>query len=339
MSELAIIILNWNGTQDTIECLKSITKNEGYRYNIYLLDNNSKVESVNSLEKWIKENWNEKYSILDHKEFVNLNDYGNFQLSLIKNNKNLGFAKGNNFVLKNIKDQFNYFLLLNNDTVISKESIRKMFNYIKKNKKIKVLSCDIRLYSNPEKLWNAGGYFTWYGDRKYYSQTKVDHLIDKGTISIETPFVTGCAMMVNKDILSSNGLFTEKFFFGEEDFNLCKSLYNNDIKIETLLTTRIYHKVGQSRQKNKDKNIGLFRSNLLHYTNRIIDNKNFYPSIYWLIWRIIYIIAVSFNFFLKTTDVKLTFNLLFKLFLYTKNYDEIDYEIFKKIFNIKSDEN
>lgn len=335
MSELAIIILNWNGANDTIECLNSIKKNENYKYNIFLLDNNSEKKSIQSLKKWINSNWREKILFLDANDFLDLKDYNISNFFLIRSDENLGFAKGNNFVLRKIKNKFNYFLLLNNDTVIGENSITKMLKYQKENSKTKVLSCDIRLYSTPEKLWNAGGYFTWYGDRKYYSQSKIDNLIEKEIISIESPFVTGCAMMVENDIIDKNGLFTEKFFFGEEDFNLCKKLNKNDIKVETLLTTTIYHKVGQSREKSKNKEVELFKNYLLHFSNRIIDQKEFYNNYYWIIWKIAYLIAIFLKFYKNTKNLNKSQNLIKKINYYSSNYNEINYDLFREIMGMQ----
>lgn len=51
-------------------------------------------------------------------------------------------------------------------------SITKMINYMDIKKDTGAASCNIRYFDDKNKLWNAGGRFTWYGDRKYYSQRR-----------------------------------------------------------------------------------------------------------------------------------------------------------------------
>ncbi|MEH7115526.1 glycosyltransferase family 2 protein, partial [Neobacillus niacini] len=251
-------------------------------------------------------------------------------LYLIKGKENLGFAKGNNLVLNKIKNLYSYSLLLNNDTVITKNSISNMIDYLDNNPKSGVISCDIRYYSEPSKLWNAGGYFTWYGDRKYFKQSKIDTYKKNGVQAINTPFITGCALMARKEILLKYGILTEDFFFGEEDFNYCKRLVENNVKVESILSSTIYHKVGTSIKKSQ-KNINSF---VLHFSNRIIDLKKFYKPIYWKVWRLLYLSAIFIKVFTITKNLNDTVKVCQYIFEYSTKYNEISYETFLEINNL-----
>ncbi|SUY45820.1 glycosyltransferase [Clostridium putrefaciens] len=331
MNKLAIVILNWNGYEDTIECLESIVKNETDKFTVFLLDNGSSDGSLIYIEEWIKSNYKLKNIIVDDKEFNVMKSYNDFNLIFIRGEKNLGFAGGNNLVLNKVKYNYEYSLLLNNDTVITEDSISNMVRYLDDNKNTGALSCNIRLYRDKQMLWNAGGRFTLYGDRRYYTQNKIDRLIKQGKESLVTPFITGCVLMIRKEILLKHGVLSEKFFFGEEDFNYCKRLKNNNVLVESILTSIIYHKVGSSINKTGITNRSRCNSYVVHFSNRIINQKEFYNYGYWLVWRVFYMIAISIKIFKLTRSVSDAIDSIKRINHYSWNEDGIDYELFRKI--------
>ena len=111
---LGIIIINWNGLSDTLACLQSIEKHNTYpNTNIYIVDNNS-TESLDAL--------------------FNFQQNSKLNLTIIKNNVNEGFAKGNNIGVDcAIKNGCNYILLLNNDTVLVEETFYNLITAYKKS--------------------------------------------------------------------------------------------------------------------------------------------------------------------------------------------------------------
>jgi hypothetical protein len=332
VNKLGIIILNWNGYKDTIECINSISSNEEKEYAIFLLDNGSSDESVLNIEKWLNLEYKYSYLALKNTEFNIIDNFEGVRLIFIKGEENLGFAKGNNYVINKIKDLFEYILLLNNDTVITKNALSKMVDYLDVNKNTGAASCDIRYYSDHTKLWNAGGKFTFYGDRKYYRQEKIDEYKKNDAISIKSPFITGCALMIRREILKEYGLLTENFFFGEEDYNYCKRLEKNMVNVETILTSTIYHKISSSIKKLDDESgERIYNNYILHFSNRIIDHKEFYSYKYWLIWRIFYMIAIMLKVLRKTKNLKIAKYTISQINYYSKNFNGIDYRLFKEI--------
>ena len=327
MNNLGIIVLNWNGHQDTVEAISSIRNNEEQYFTIFLLDNGSKDYSIEYIVNWLKKSYGLSYKIMNENEFLHCKDFSNYTLYFIKGKHNLGFAKGNNFVWNKIKNIFTYIFLLNNDTIITKNAISNMINYMNKNKNTGAISCDIRYYSQPDKLWNAGGYFSWYGDRKYYKQRVIDNFKKNRIEAIKTPFVTGCALMVRSEIVKAYGVFTEKFFFGEEDFNYCKRLSQNGIVVESLLSSKIYHKVGNSIKKTQ-KNVNSY---ILHFSNRIIDLKEFYNPLKWKLWRTLYIIAAFFKLVVITKEIKTPLMVVRYICHYTSKLDSVSYDTFLEI--------
>ena len=125
-----IIIVNYNSWKDLIECLKSIDKSRYTNYQIFIVDNNSQDNSIEEINSWFKEN---RIPALD----ISLQDFENTDflpkidaqdLVLIRNNKNEGFASGNNVAIKylinNREDE--YVWLLNPDTEVEENVLAQL---------------------------------------------------------------------------------------------------------------------------------------------------------------------------------------------------------------------
>src|SRR3989338_8727495 len=106
MTKIYIIILTYNGFEDVSKCLNSLyhMKNNAYVLNTLIVDNGSYPVQISGLEDFLGKN-KKKFSFLN--------------IKLIKNYKNLGFAKGNNIGIKiALENEADFVLLLNNDVVL-----------------------------------------------------------------------------------------------------------------------------------------------------------------------------------------------------------------------------
>lgn len=325
--KLAIIILNWNGTEDTIECLQSLKSVPNYS-DVFVLDNNSIEEKYLDLLKYV-ESGPYTYKVVNDDQF-NKDVIDDTRLYLIKSKENLGFAKGNNFVANIISKTYEYVLLLNNDTIVPRYTINNMLNTIKETQDV-AITCDIRYNYDRTALWNAGGCFKWYGDRKYYSQKKIDNAINRGVKYIKAEFITGCALMVDTRYIEKFGLFTEQFFHGEEDFNFCKMVAIRGGKIGVDLSSKIYHKVGRSI--NTAENRRAYNKKILHYTNRVINYKNFYDSFTWKLWRLLYLFLISVKLILSKSPINEVIRLVKAVYANSNKYDCITRVDFLEIIN------
>lgn len=309
--KIGIVTLNWNGWQDTIECLESIKKSKNSNYTCVIIDNKSENESVSELKRWIKsdDGFFKKEMTSNPQEAINdahISKYNSFLLYL--NSENSGFAKGNNIAIRwFLSAGYDRIFLLNNDTIIYPDTLEKLI-YYSKLKDHDVLTSNIVYHHDNNIIWNSGGRFTITGTRKYYNQNKnlSDH--NHGLKKIE--FATGCALMVNASVFNEIGLLTEKFFFGEEDFDFCKRLKENKKNVYCTLDTVLEHKVGGS--KNKLVGPEILQSAALHLTNRIVCMKQYYPKLIWHLWQLFTIayIFIRFSFYRKAS--------LKRLFLFSK---------------------
>lgn len=109
---IGVVLLNFNGFEDTINCIKSIENQVGIKIEICVVDNASINESVEKISKYITEN------IFKHK------------ITLIENKKNEGFARGNNVGIKYLRSQgIEFIFVLNNDTLMTEnDSLKKLID-------------------------------------------------------------------------------------------------------------------------------------------------------------------------------------------------------------------
>jgi len=278
-SKVAIIVLNWNGWQDTIECLESLQKIDYSCYEIIVVDNGSTDDSVEMIKKWgegaipvntkfVSSNRNlkpiryvkyerelaEKGGDGREKEFHKLPP--NRKLTIIFTRENLGFAGGNNvgirYALK--KGDFNYILILNNDTVVAADFLTKIVKIAETNKRLGIIGGRIYYYENPQIIWYGGGELSLWkalSYHKYYRKTdkELERDIDFKKLEkvVEATFITGCLMLIRKELLEDVGLFREDYFLSVEDTDFCYRAEKNHWKMKVNLEAKIWHKVAHSK--------------------------------------------------------------------------------------------
>ncbi|MFA6992716.1 MAG: glycosyltransferase, partial [Candidatus Gracilibacteria bacterium] len=146
--KVSIIIVNYNGYEETIDCLKSLVEIDYSNFNIFVIENGSSNDSFKKISDFIKE--------------VNLQS----RIKLILSKDNLGFAGGCNLGIKEAqKSDVDYFLLLNPDTKVEKGFLSKLIevsensqNYSElRNKKIGFLGPRI-FYEDKKTVYSNGGF-------------------------------------------------------------------------------------------------------------------------------------------------------------------------------------
>ncbi len=269
-----IIILNYNNWYDTIECLESVLRNDYPNYQVIVIDNNSSNNSMNYIKAWAEgklDVWVKPDHPLRHLSFPPVpkpipyvfytceemkkrkhtkeKSVKNIQegittrhpIIFIQSKKNLGFAGGNNIGIRYAltKNEFEYILLLNNDTVVKKNFLSLLIKNIKENN-FGIAGCKIYYYHNPRKLWYNGGKFNeWFG-RAVHIQKEIRKNFS------EINFITGCCMLLRKDVLENVGLFDESYFMYIEDLDYCYRTQKRGFKLGIVHNSIIYHKVSSS---------------------------------------------------------------------------------------------
>ncbi|MCX6791884.1 MAG: glycosyltransferase family 2 protein [Candidatus Gottesmanbacteria bacterium] len=209
-TKVAVIIVNWNGHKDTEICLSSLEKIEKHdvELRVIVVDNGSSDDSIASIRK--------KYP----------------GVTVIPTGKNLGFTGGNNVGITYARQhRADFVWLLNNDTFVDSH----VLSVLRAFRDSKVGICGSKIYFAPghefhsdryketergKIFWYAGGLVDW--DNMYASHRGVDE-VDHGQYNTEeeTPFVTGCSMMIRADVFDRIGELDDRYYLYLEDLDFC----------------------------------------------------------------------------------------------------------------------
>lgn len=246
---IAIITLNWNGLEDTKECLDSVLKNSYPNYSIYLIDNGSKN---NDLEE-IKIHVGKKLST------------HNSELStfFIQNEKNYGFAGGNNVGIKKaISDGTDWIFLLNNDTTVDPDFLTNIATLLNpqipqdpQHPHLGIVSPMMINFFDQNKLDNIGHDLLSTGDTIPRSRNKNPKLYELPTTNCQLHTTFGAcagAALYSVPMLKQIGLLDEDFFLNYEDSDLSLRAITAGWQSVFCPTSKVYHKINASIGKIKD---------------------------------------------------------------------------------------
>lgn len=243
MSDVSIpvIILNWNGIDDTIECISSLSRQSFKKFHVYLIDNNSTDGSQETLlDLYSQTSW----------------------IKLIFNEKNIGFTKGNNRIMSKILQEEKpppYIILLNNDTIQKEDWIENIIKSARDNK-AHVVSSKMIDYYNRDIMDNAGHFMLNTGEIiSIGHQEPVNNFNE----SFENIGACGGAALYSTSMLIEIGVFDEYFDTGYEDAELGLRAYILGYKCWYEPKAIVFHKMGQSIKK-------VFNENYVHKIHRSI---------------------------------------------------------------------
>ena len=236
-----IILVNYNGCEDTIECVQSLSEMDYEEYRIVVVDNGS---SDDSLEK--------------------LNLIRNDKIIVIDAQMNLGFSGGNNVGINYaLEHGAEYILLLNNDTIVQKNFLRELVCTAREYDNKAVITSKI-LYAFDEKsIWYAGGIFNSITSR---TSSIGIHELDEGQYDIckVVSFVSGCCMFIPVGIIREVGLMSEEYFLYCEDTDFCCRIMKKGYQLVYQPSSVIFHKVSASTTKlNELMNYYIVRNKLI----------------------------------------------------------------------------
>jgi GT2 family glycosyltransferase len=282
-----IIILNWKGWSDTLECLNSIYRIDYPHFNIIVVDNDSQDESVQRIKDWVikRKNNNKQFRLyelnFDQKALNKTTRIpSKNKLFFLQNSKNWGFAEGNNKAIKILINNKvgDYVLLLNNDTVVSKDFLEVLVTEGEKHSSIGLLGPKTYYYNYKNKknvIWSGGGYINWFKYPGYFSQHENQQDNNKKEESSVCDWVSGACLLIKMKIKIPKDelLLNKAYFFGCEDVDLALRLKERNILALYVPQSRIWHKVSRSRPLTIRQVIRSTKTNLKF--NRL-NNKYFW---------------------------------------------------------------
>ncbi len=223
-----VILLNWNGTADTLECLESLRRCGDRRFDVVVVENGSREEEVRRL-----------------KESLQVSETLQGEL-LLESRENLGFAGGCNFALRyGLERDYKYFFLLNNDTQIDPHCLSSLVETAASDPRIGMVGAVNYYASDPERVWYSGGRMDW----------KTGNLLDPTAEALdlsrfppirEVDDVTGSSLLIKREVLEKVGLLEPKYFAYYEETEWCLRAKKVGYKIVACLKAKVWHKVSRT---------------------------------------------------------------------------------------------
>jgi len=222
-ASVAVIVLNWNGGDDTLRCLECVAaQDHPGPVSVFLVDNGSTDGSTDRVA-------------------------GRFRdVEIVRNDQNLGYCEGNNRGLARAIDAgAAYSLLLNSDAFLEPGAVRELVAALEGDGSAGIAGPRIVDAEDPTRVWSAGG--------ELRVRENVGRLIGKGRPDGarfdrggEVDFVTGCVLLVRNDLLRRIGLLDPDYFAYLEDVDLCLRARDAGARILYVPEARATHRESSS---------------------------------------------------------------------------------------------
>lgn len=213
---VAVIVVNWNGTDDTLECLSSVALLDYPRCEVIVVDNGSQPSPRAVITARFP------------------------SVTYIETETNLGYAGGNNVGIRHaLAAGHDYVFVLNNDTVVEADVLRRAVAVAESDPLIGVLGVKIISWDDRSRTWIAYGEVTYrqglvrligYLSRESFDEQK------------DVDWVPGTAMLFRRSALETVGLFDEQFFAYHEDVDWCTAARKQGFRVVYAPVACIYHK-------------------------------------------------------------------------------------------------
>lgn len=211
-----IVILNWNGKEDTLACLSSLSKVLYTPFQTVVVDNGSTDGSIEAIRRTFP------------------------QVTLIENGKNLGFAGGNNVGIRwALAQGADAVFLLNNDTVVDPHILQAFTS----GSKAGVLGAKLYLHSEPDRFDHLGG--RWNKKRAAFDFVALREK-DTGQLHPPLDYACGAALFVKREVFEAVGLLEEKFFLIWEEADFCMRAKRAGFSSLLSYNAKVWHKVSAS---------------------------------------------------------------------------------------------
>jgi len=273
--KVAIVILNWNGWEDTVECLDSVYQISYDPFFVIVVDNGSSDDSVLKLREYCSGDMVVQTGISPSDRAVRPShlvelersaaEAGNVSpnavigsasersLVLILNERNYGFAEGCNMGIRfalSVLDP-DYILLLNNDTVVDKNLLREMIRLGESDERVGIMGPKIYYYDfngRRDVILYAGGRIEPWREIVFTHVGAGE--IDTGQYDLvcETEWCSGAAFLL-KTKLAKAALLNPVYQFGIEDVEYCLDARKRGYKVVYVPSAKVWHKVSVSWKK------------------------------------------------------------------------------------------
>ncbi|MEM7504917.1 MAG: glycosyltransferase family 2 protein, partial [Pseudomonadota bacterium] len=219
---VAVLILNYNGRDVTLQTLESMTTGDYRAATVFVIDNGCTDDSVASIETQFPE------------------------VRQLHVRPNKGISWGLNHGIQHaLENGFDYLLLCNNDIEVAPDMISRMVEVAEADPKIGCVGPKSYYYSDRERLWSAGGMLRF---RESITRERGDGELDQGQFDRdeEVDYINGCAMLVRAEAAQTVGFWDPVYFLGVEDADYCVRLKDAGYRCVYAHRARLWHMISHS---------------------------------------------------------------------------------------------
>jgi GT2 family glycosyltransferase len=293
---VAVVLVNWNGWADCVECLDALFACDYPAFDVYLVDNASHDGSLEHIAAWCASPRAEA----GWRDFDGVRRYssgpagplscrvhgtppaqpigaagGAAQLHLIRAGGNLGFAAGNNIGMRAAGiDDYAYYWLLNTDTVVDRRALGRLVERAQADRGLGIVGSTLRYYSEPQRLQAMGGALMDPATTAFWcigiGQPVSSVPADPRGVEDQMAYVVGASMLVSTAFVRDIGYMQEDYFlyFEEPDW-ACRG--RQRFRLGYAPDSFVYHKVGaSSAQVASLKSLNLLYRNRVRFMNRFL---------------------------------------------------------------------
>lgn len=264
MSSTWIILVNWNGGGDTVECLESLLRLSCGDFSVIIVDNGSSDDSLDRIDAWARAVEGGDVTaraappVTLHREAdpllatIDATWQGVLpaaKILLVRAGKNLGFAAANNLgmALASRDGEARFFWLLNNDTIVAPDALAIQHRRMTAEPDIDILGARLMYYDAPQIVQGLAGGFHFLRARGYHigaGRTAAD-MPDRKVVEKEMAYVMGASMFVRRRLLETIGGMAEDYFLYFEEIDWARRMVG-EARMGIAPEAVVWHKEGGS---------------------------------------------------------------------------------------------
>jgi GT2 family glycosyltransferase len=297
-----VIVVNWNGWRDTIECLESVFRSTYPNYQVIVCDNGSHDGSWQQIKAWAEGRL--PAPIATHPTLRSLTtppiakpvaiaEYSRTageaggdeaaklaQLILIQTGRNLGFSGGNNVALRFAlaRGDFDYVWLLNNDTVVASSALTELVHRLEQRPAAGLCGSTLLYYDAPETVQARGGvaYEPWFATMRPLGKGDSLHRkADPQSIERSMDYPSGASVLVRRKFLEAVGLLSESYFLYYEELDWITRA-GTGFALAYSPESLVYHKEGSSIRA-AELDTSFHSADFYAHRNRLRYTRRFFP--------------------------------------------------------------
>lgn len=247
LPRVCVVVLNWNGWADTIECLDSLDRVRYADLEVLVVDNGSTDGSVARIRA------------------------SRPGAQILETGANLGYAGGNNAGIKTaLANGADFVILLNNDAVVDPEIVTELVRAAEEVPHAGVFGAKIFHFGDDQQVWYAGA--RWDDAALEFKILKHDPA-GHGT-AFPTDYACGCALMVRRSVIDAIGCLEPKFFLTYEETDFCYRARRAGFEVVYVPAARVWHKISASFGGQESPLVSYFMTrNYLLWTERNLSKR------------------------------------------------------------------